>query len=168
MPVLADVLSPKLAVVFCGTAAGAASAAANAYYAKPGNKFWRTLHEIGLTPRQLDPHECWRVNRYGIGLTDLAKSVAGNDSVLKPGDFDVKALQRKVAKFRPAVLAFTSKRAGNEYFGYSVEYGLQREQLAQSRIFVLNSTSGQATAHWNNAQKWHELAIFLRKHGCAA
>ena len=54
---LPDVLEPNLRVVFCGTAAGSASARAGAYYAGPGNSFWRTIHAIGLTPRQLRPQE---------------------------------------------------------------------------------------------------------------
>jgi double-stranded uracil-DNA glycosylase len=55
--ILPDVLAPNLKVVFCGTAAGTQSAEVGAYYAGRGNKFWRTLYEIGLTPRQLAPHE---------------------------------------------------------------------------------------------------------------
>ena len=41
--VLPDILQPGLRVVFCGTAAGRASAKARAYYAGPGNSFWKTL-----------------------------------------------------------------------------------------------------------------------------
>ncbi|OYV45492.1 MAG: hypothetical protein B7X10_05700 [Burkholderiales bacterium 21-58-4] len=48
--VLPDVLRPDLELVFCGTAAGRASAAAGAYYAHPGNFFWRTVHAVGLIP----------------------------------------------------------------------------------------------------------------------
>jgi hypothetical protein len=69
--VLPDVLGPGLRVVFCGTAVGSASAKRGAYYAGPGNKFWPTLHAIGLTPRRLMPEEFRSVLDYGIGLTDL-------------------------------------------------------------------------------------------------
>ena len=48
--VIPDLIRPGLRIVFCGTALGAASARAGAYYAGPGNKFWPTLHEVGLTP----------------------------------------------------------------------------------------------------------------------
>ena len=54
---LPDVVLPGLKVVFCGTAAGTRSAQVGAYYAGRGNKFWRTLFQVGLTPRPLDPHE---------------------------------------------------------------------------------------------------------------
>jgi TDG/mug DNA glycosylase family protein len=50
-------LAPNLRLVFCGTAPSKASAAAKAYYAKPGNKFWPTLHQVGITPRRFTPNE---------------------------------------------------------------------------------------------------------------
>jgi TDG/mug DNA glycosylase family protein len=102
-----------------------------------------------------------------VGLSDLAKSVAGNDSVLTPADFDPGRLRRKILRFRPRVLAFTSKRAGSEFLGRSVNYGLQNEQIAETRIFILNSTSGLATAHWNGGRQWYELARFLQTVGQA-
>lgn len=48
--VLPDVLEPGLKIVFCGTVAGRTSALRCAYYAGPGNKFWRMRHAVGLTP----------------------------------------------------------------------------------------------------------------------
>lgn len=42
---LPDLLRPGLRVVFIGTAAGAASARAGAYYAGPGNQFCLRLAE---------------------------------------------------------------------------------------------------------------------------
>ena len=54
-PILPDLLAPGMRVVFCGTAPGTASARAGAYYAGPGNRFWATLHEVGLTPILLAP-----------------------------------------------------------------------------------------------------------------
>jgi TDG/mug DNA glycosylase family protein len=55
--VLDDLLKHGLKLVVCGTAAGARSAELKQYYAGPGDKFWRTLFELGLTPRQLAPGE---------------------------------------------------------------------------------------------------------------
>jgi uracil DNA glycosylase superfamily protein len=54
-PVLPDVLAPGLRVVFCGYAPGTASARTGAYYAGPGNRFWITLREVGLTPLLIRP-----------------------------------------------------------------------------------------------------------------
>ena len=81
-PVLPDVLGPGLRIVFCGMAAGNRSAREGVYYAGPGNKFWPTLHRIGLTPYQLDPTEFRSVQRYGVGLTDICKTESGPDGSL--------------------------------------------------------------------------------------
>jgi len=68
--VLPDVFATGLSVVFCGIAAGNVSAATQSYYAHPQNQFWRILAHIGLTPRQLHPHEYRELLSYRIGLTD--------------------------------------------------------------------------------------------------
>src|SRR3546814_14513308 len=85
-PVLPDVLAPGLRLVFCGSAAGRKSAELGAYYAGPGNKFWPTLYEIGLTPRHFRPQEFRELRTPGIGLTDLAKSASGADADLPKGE----------------------------------------------------------------------------------
>lgn len=159
-PILPDVLQSGLALVFCGTAAGKRSAAERAYYAHPGNLFWRALHQAGLTPRQLAPHEFPTLPEYGIGLTDLAKRHAGNDNELPRDAFDIPALVAKVEHYAPGLLAFTSKAAARAALGRAVDYGLQTESIGSTRLFVLPSPSGQARGHWNLAP-WLTLADAL-------
>ena len=77
--VLPERLRPGLDLVFCGTAAGRQSALTGTYYAHPQNRFWRTLHEVGLTPRLFHPHEYELLWEHGIGLTDIAKFASGMD-----------------------------------------------------------------------------------------
>ena len=73
--VLPDRLAPDLKAWFVGTAAGPRSAAVGAYYAHPGNRFWRALHEAGITPRLFAPEEYPLMLELGIGLTDFCKTV---------------------------------------------------------------------------------------------
>ncbi len=146
--ILPDVLRPGLKLVFCGTAAGKRSAAERAYYAHPGNLFWRALFDAGLTPRQLAPSEFPLLPEYGIGLTDLAKRHAGNDNELPRDAFDVPALIGKVEHHAPHLLAFTSKHAARAVLGRAVHYGLQTEVIGDTQLFVLPSPSGQARGHW--------------------
>ena len=120
---LPDLLGPDLKLVFCGTAPSKASAAAKAYYAKPGNKFWPTLHAVGITPTRFAPQEYPALLALGIGLTDLCKVHAGVDSELPDGAFDRTALTRKLRKYQPKIVAFTSKNAAQSYFGHAVDYG---------------------------------------------
>ena len=160
--VLPDVLAPGLDVVFCGSAVGAASARIGAYYAGPGNKFWPMLFKIGLTPARLDSHHLPDVRQFGIGLTDMAKSVSGSDASLSGDVDDPSAVRTKVKRFKPRVLAFNGKRAAQVFFGDTVGYGQQVVTIETTSIFVLPSTSGAAVRFWDETP-WFGLAEFLRR-----
>jgi double-stranded uracil-DNA glycosylase len=159
--ILPDVLQEGLILVFCGTAASVKSAEIGAYYANPSNAFWRTLHEVGLTPRQLNPTEFRSLIHYGIGLTDIAKHVSGNDNVLSMDDFDSVGLTEKMKTYQPQILAFTSKRGYREWRGIvsskSVSYGWQDDMIGQTKIYVLPSPSGAARGYWD-VSVWQALA----------
>lgn len=158
--ILPDVLAPGLRVVFCGTAPGTRSAREGAYYAHPGNYFWRTLFNTGLTPRQLAPRAFREVLQFGIGLTDVAKHAFGSDAELPREAFDAGSLRRKLARHKPRIVAFTSKNAARAALGLppgAFQYGPQALHIAQSRVFVLPSPSGQARGFWS-IEPWRELA----------
>ena len=161
--VLPDVMGPGLGIVFCGSAAGAASARAGAYYAGPGNRFWPTLYGVGLTPRLLAPAEFRTVLRYGIGLTDLCKTRSGADSSLPREADDAAALAAKIARHRPAVLAFNGKRAARVFLdAANVDYGEQPDRIGGTIVHVLPSTSGAARRWWDEAF-WRRVAQAVRK-----
>jgi TDG/mug DNA glycosylase family protein len=161
--ILPDVLLPGLRVVFCGTAAGAVSAARGAYYAGPGNRFWTILAAIGLTPRRLAPEEFRLLPQFAIGLTDLAKSVSGADVDLPRRAFDPEALRLRIRAVRPRVLGFNGKKAASLFLGISgpsLCYGRQAPFPDFPDIFVLPSTSGAARASWDQ-RPWFDLAAAL-------
>lgn len=160
-PKLPDVLRPGLRIVFCGSAAGAASARAGAYYAGPGNKFWDVLHRTGLTPRRLAPAEFPSLPEFGIGLTDMAKHYAGADSGIRRAHDDPAALKAKIARFRPALLAFNGKRAAKAFVGGDIGYGRLDLTLGDTVLFVLPSTSGAAARYWDE-RPWRTLAALGR------
>lgn len=165
-PILPDVLRPGLQLVFCGTAAGRRSAAERAYYAHPGNMFWRALFQAGLTPRLLAPQEFPLLPSFGMGLTDLAKRHAGNDNELPKDAFDVPGLLTKIDQHAPRVIAFTSKNAARAALGVEITYGLQERAFGSTNVFVLPSPSGQARGHWDWTH-WIALAAYvktLRRH----
>lgn len=157
-PVLPDVLAPNLRVVFCGTAAGRGSAVLGTYYAGKGNKFWPTLYEIGLTPRVLAPSEFREVIAFGIGLTDIAKHSFGPDTGLPHEGFNGDALRTKIQGLRPRLLAFNGKKAARVFLDRKrIDYGLQKERVNTTKLFVCPSTSGLAVRWWD-ASHWFELA----------
>lgn len=157
--VLPDYLQEGLDVVLCGTAPGPVSAARGRYYANPGNRFWRTLHETGLTPRLLAPDEDWLLPTLGLGLTDLVKTRSGLDRDLDDNDYDIAALEAKIQHYRPRILAFDSLNAGRRALGRTVTRGKQSSTFGSAEVFVLPSTSGLACRHWD-IRPWRELAAF--------
>ena len=168
MPVLSDLLHAGLRLVICGTAAGKQSAAMGAYYAGRGNKFWATLFKVGLTgDRTLNPSEFAKLISFGIGLTDLAKHVAGNDADLPRGCFDAPRMRNAIEEIAPRALAFSGKKAASVFFGRPtglIGYGRQVERLGSTTIHVLPSTSGAASGQWSIAP-WCALARELHESG---
>ena len=163
--VLPERLRPGLDLVFCGTAAGRISALTGTYYAHPQNRFWRTLHEVGLTPRLFAPHEYELLWELGIGLTDIAKFASGMDHQLPRhalGKSAAKALRDRITAIAPRHLAFTSLTAGRAVMGPGMVAGEQPERLGQTRVWLLPSPSPLAMNHWDIAP-WRSLAQALKE-----
>jgi TDG/mug DNA glycosylase family protein len=158
--VLPERLRPGLDLVFCGTAAGRQSALTGTYYAHPQNKFWRTLHEIDLTPHLLAPREYETLWAHGIGLTDIAKFASGMDHQLPRhalGKGAAKALRDRISAAAPRHLAFTSLNAGRAVMGLKAVAGLQPDRLGETQVWILPSPSPLAANHWDIAP-WRDLA----------
>lgn len=158
-------LTPGLTLVLVGTAPSRISARARAYYANPDNKFWRVLCDIGLTPRLLAPQEYPTLPRYGIGLTDVAKRHSGVDAALPGEAWAPDELREKLRAYRPALVAFTSKRGASETLGVPtgrLPYGPQAEALEGAELWVLPSTSPLGHNHFR-LEPWQALADRVRE-----
>jgi len=154
-PVLPDVLSPGLRIVFCGTAAGTVSAARGAYYAHPQNKFWRALFAAELTPRLLAPAEFASLPSYGLGLTDIAKTTFGMDKQLPAGALGrlaCEAMRARIEACQPGVIAFTSLTAGRSFLRRDADFGEQPERIGETLVWLLPSPS--PAANWNWDERW--------------
>jgi len=163
---LPDQLQENLRLVFVGTAASTRSADVGHYYAHPGNRFWRTIHEIGLTPRRYEPREFPALLELGIGFTDLCKSGVGMDHQALASPVDIPAFRQKIQSYRPKpkTVAFTSKKAASLFYGRptkAVALGRQPPSEGLPDIFVLASPSGAASGSWS-VQPWQELADWIR------
>lgn len=155
---LEDIVKPGLRLIICGTAAGTRSSRLKQYYAGRGNKFWRLLADVGLTPRQLAPIEAPFLLDFGIGLTDLVKGQSGSDALIRFDQSDVSLLCDKIAKLEPRYLCFNGKRAAREFFGTrGVVYGLQAERIGVTELFVAPSTSAAGNRFWELSW-WRDLA----------
>ena len=162
--VLQDLLQDRLHIVLCGTAVGTASAVAGAYYAHKQNKFWKILYETGLIPEPMQPQQYRELLKHRIGLTDFVKTHSGMDHQIPLSELTEISrarLSASIAKFRPSFLAFTSKTAGQRFLGGKRDYGEQIERIAETRIWILPSTSGAANGSWR-PEIWHQFADRVR------
>jgi TDG/mug DNA glycosylase family protein len=159
--ILPDLLAPGLDLVLCGTAPSRISMQRAAYYANPGNRFWLTLAEIGLTAGRLAPTDYGQLLGLGIGLTDLNKTEFGTDAQLTPVHFDGARFAAEMRRFRPAAIAFSSKNAGKNFLNTRVlSFGRQDVTLDGIPLFVLPSPSGLARRSWS-IEPWREVGRFV-------
>ena len=161
-----DVLGPDLDVVFCGINPGRVSDAARAHFANPRNDFWRLLHQAGFTPRQLEPAEQFELLRHGIGATNAAYRTTPGSSDLRRADFvgSAERLENLARKLRPRFIGFVGKEAYRGAFGDRPDLGLQQQQLGDTQLFVLPSTSpANAAVPYDERLRWfRELAALSR------
>ena len=156
--ILPDVLDYNLNIVFCGMAASKKSKELQAYYAGPGNKFYKTLNTINLTNEVIIPKAYKKLLNYNIGLTDICKTDYGNDDELNSQKYDPSGLLTKITKYQPRMLCFNGKMAAKVYFNKkNVNYGLQKQTIDKTKIYIAPSTSGAANGFWD-LNIWNQLA----------
>src|ERR1041384_5031579 len=81
-----DLIDHDLKVLFCGINPGLWSGATGYHFARPGNRFWPTLHRAGFTPRQLRPDETDALADLGIGITNLVNRTTAAAAELSTGE----------------------------------------------------------------------------------
>ena len=69
---LGPIVGPGLRILFVGINPSLRSAEVGHHFARPGNRFWSTLHAAGFTPRRLRPDEDAELPAFGIGLVVAA------------------------------------------------------------------------------------------------
>jgi TDG/mug DNA glycosylase family protein len=154
-----DVLAPGLRVLFCGINPGRVSAAAGAHFANPRNDFWRLLYAAGFTPRPLTPAEQFHLLDYGIGVTNAAARTTPGSGDLRRADFAGAAerLEELAHTLRPRWIGFVGKEAYRGTFNDRPALGEQERRLANTRLFVLPSTSpANAAVPWDERLRWFE------------
>lgn len=140
-----DVIAPGLRVLFCGINPGLYSGYTGHHFARPGNRFWPTLHRSGFTARQLKPAEERELLAAGLGITNLVARATATADELE--DDEIRAggrrLESKVAEHRPAVVAVLGVTAYRVAFARPrAAIGRQAEALAGAALWVLPNPSG--------------------------
>jgi double-stranded uracil-DNA glycosylase len=149
-----DLIAPGLRVLFVGINPGLYSGAVGHHFARPGNRFWPTLHAAGFTPRLLSPFEERELLELRLGITNVVARTTPNASEISTGELEAGAglLERKVRRFRPRFVAFLgldSYRKGLRR--PRAEIGLQEEMMSGSKLWLLPNPSG-LNAHFQLAE----------------
>jgi TDG/mug DNA glycosylase family protein len=147
-------MASDLEILFCGINPGLYSAATGLHFARPGNRFWRALHDGGLTPALLAPWQQREMLDCGLGITNLVARATATAAELD--DDELRAgrahLARKVRRFRPRIVAIVGIGAYRVAFGRpQATVGRQPETLAGAALWMLPNTSGLNANHQREA-----------------
>jgi double-stranded uracil-DNA glycosylase len=147
---LADVIAPGLRVLFCGINPGLYTAWAGHHFARPGNRFWPTLHRSGFTPRQFEPGEQDELLALGLGVTNVVARASATAAELSAAELRAGAEQLggTVEKYGPAYLAVLGVTAYRSAFGEpKATLGQQPGTIGTTIVWVLPNPSG-LNAHY--------------------
>jgi TDG/mug DNA glycosylase family protein len=147
---LKDLIAPDLRILFVGINPGLWSGATGFHFARPGNRFWRAIHEAGLTPRLLDPSEQRELLNYGIGVVNVVARTTATAAELSSEELlnGAAGLIAKVALYRPRKVAFLGISTYRVAFGRpEASIGRQEDGIADSEVWVLPNPSG-LNAHY--------------------
>ncbi|WP_231956889.1 MULTISPECIES: G/U mismatch-specific DNA glycosylase [unclassified Actinoplanes] len=138
-------LGPGLRVLFSGINPSLYSAETGHHFARPGNRFWPTLHGAGFTDRLLHPSEQHLLPALGLGITNVvARPTARADELsrdeLTAGGQVLTDLVRREHPSFLAVLGVTAYRAA--FARPRARIGRQPDLLGGVPVWVLPNPSG--------------------------
>jgi double-stranded uracil-DNA glycosylase len=145
-----DVIGPGLRVLFVGINPGLYSGAVGHHFARPGNRFWKSLHLAGFTDRVTSPFDERDLLARGVGITNLVNRATATADHLDPDELGEggRRLRRKVCRYRPAVVAFLGISAYRVAFhSPKAVPGPQAETICEAAVWVLPNPSG-LNAHY--------------------
>lgn len=149
-----DVLAPGLRVLFVGINPGLVSGATGHHFARPGNRFWATLHGAGFTPRILAPEEDGTLPAYGLGITNLVPRTTAVASELSQEELRAGGarLREVVAREGPRFVAFVGVSSYRIAFDRpKAVIGRQADRVANAVVWLLPNPSG-LNAHYQLPQ----------------
>jgi double-stranded uracil-DNA glycosylase len=151
--VLGPILGPGLRVLFVGINPSLRSAEVGHHFARPGNRFWPTLHAAGFTPRRLAPEEDGLLPSFGIGVTNIAERPTRAADELSRAELraGAAALEAVVARDAPRLVAVVGLGAYRTAFERPrADWGLQPETVGGRPVWILPNPSG-LNAHYKPA-----------------
>ena len=145
-----DVIDKDLEILFCGINPSLMTAAVGHHFARPGNRFWKTLAGAKLTPRLLTPQEDELLPSFGMGITNLVARASRTAAEVSREELAEgwRLLLGKIRDYRPHTVAFLGIGAYRLASGSPrATIGPQKEPLAGASVWALPNPSG-LNAHY--------------------
>ena len=170
--VVDDLVGADVKLLFVGINPGLWTAAVNAHFARPGNRFWPALFQGGIVPRLIDASagmstdDTLLLKRAGIGITNLVPYASARADELTRAQLVAggQRLRELVAEVHPRVVAMLGLTAYRQAFDRrATQQGRQENDLEGSELWVLANPSG-LNAHETAAS----LATAYRRAAVAA
>ncbi|WP_407653588.1 G/U mismatch-specific DNA glycosylase [Actinoplanes oblitus] len=140
-----DLIGPDLRVLFSGINPSLYSAATGHHFARPGNRFWPTLHGAGFTDRLLRPAEQHLLPALGLGITNVVARATARADELSPGELTAggQVLTALVRREQPRFLAVLGVTAYRTAFARPrARIGPQPDEVGGVPVWVLPNPSG--------------------------
>lgn len=146
-----DLLPTTLNLLFVGINPGLWTAAVNAHFARPGNRFWPALHRSGITSTEVDasrglPQDVRKeLEGKGIGISNIcpiatARADELSKDQLREGGEVLRSLVRAT---QPRVVAVLGVTAYRQAFGNAkVEIGKADDAFEDAELWILPNPSG--------------------------
>jgi len=151
---LEDLIAPDLRILFVGINPGLWSGATGFHFARPGNRFWRALHEAGLTAHLVTPQNQRELLDFGIGVVNLVPRTTATAAELSNAEIraGAKVLVDKIERYHPRKAAFLGVSTYRVAFDRpKASVGRQDERIGDIEVWVLPNPSG-LNAHYQLPQ----------------
>lgn len=146
MKEIPDHLREGLDLLFVGFNPSLRSGETGHHYANPNNRFWKIIHEAGLTSRRYRAEEDGELLEHGIGFTNIVARPTKTAAEITKEEYrrGAEVLRDKIARYRPKVVCYVGKGVYEQLSGRKgMDWGKQDEPVVPGVIdFVAPSSSG--------------------------
>jgi len=148
---LPDLLGDDVRLLFVGINPGLLTAAVQAHFARPGNRFYPALYRAGITDRLIAAGDGYRAEDLahlqdrGVGITNVVEHATARAAELTRPELLAggRALVSRVERIKPRVVAVLGLTAYRVAFDRSkAKAGRQAERLGGAELWVAPNPSG--------------------------
>ena len=172
---LADILAPRLKVVFVGINPSIYSVEQGHYFARPTNRFWAAFSgsrlsvaaRVELGRATLSPDNDRGMRDFGFGFTDIVKMPTASAAELRVADFAVGApqLRSKLERSAPWIACFQGATALRPFLRHalgeqagSLDFGMQPFRVADTALFLTpNPSPANARFRLDDLVGWFDV-----------